>query len=61
MSEIKDSFMRELDKEESGIDGKCAKMNAIVQVMDKDILIKLESESIEPKFYALRWIMLLFC
>ena len=61
MSEVKDCFMRELDKEENGIDGRCAKMTAIVEVMDKDVLKKLKEENIEPKFYALRWVMLLFC
>ena len=61
MMEIRDFFMRELDKEANGIDGKCNEFIAIVELMDKDVIEKLKSENVEPKFYALRWLMLLLC
>jgi hypothetical protein len=61
MSEIKDGFLRELDKEESGIQGKCKAIEEIVKVCDPEVLEELKSENVVTQFYALRWIMLLMC
>ena len=61
MSEIKDGFMRDLDKEQNGIDGKCRAMLVILKSVDFDVWEKLEDERVNPQFYALRWLMLLMC
>lgn len=34
MSELKDGFLRELDQEESGLDGKCKAIEHIVRILD---------------------------
>jgi len=34
MSELKDGFLRELDREDSGIQGKCRIIEQIVEVLD---------------------------
>ena len=36
-------------------------MKEIISVVDPDVVKKLESEGVTPQFYAIRWIMLLFC
>ena len=46
MSEIKDGFLRELDKEESGIQGKCKAIEEIVKVCDPEVLEELKSENV---------------
>jgi len=61
MAEIRNQFMRELDKEEGGIDDKCKHMNEIIKVVDPDVVKKLDAEGVTPQFYAIRWIMLMFC
>ena len=61
MSEIKDGFMRDLDKEKNGIDGKCRAMLSILKTVDYQVWCKLEQERVNPQFYALRWLMLLMC
>ena len=61
MSEIKDGFMRDLDKERNGIDGKCKTMLSILKSVDYQVWVKLEQERVNPQFYALRWLMLLMC
>jgi len=59
MSEIKDGFTRELDKEKCGIDGKCRAFVKIISLIDPPVHKKLIEEKVLPQFYALRWIMLL--
>lgn len=61
MSEIKDGFLRDLDKEESGIQGKCQAIEAILNSVDPLVYKKLKQEKIHTQYYALRWIMLLMC
>ena len=41
MSEIKDGFMRDLDKEKNGIDGKCRQLLHVLRLVDKDVYEKL--------------------
>ena len=52
--------MRELDKEEGGIDEKCTSMVDIIKTVDHAVNDKLSEEGLFPQFYAMRWIMLLF-
>lgn len=46
MSELKDGFLRELDQEESGLDGKCKAIEQIVRVVDPPVYHKLTSERV---------------
>lgn len=46
MSELKDGFLRELDQEESGLDGKCKAIEQIVRVVDPLVYHKLNSERV---------------
>lgn len=46
MSELKDGFLRELDQEESGLDGKCKAIEQIVRVVDPLVYHKLTSERV---------------
>ncbi len=61
MSELKDGFLRDLDRERNGIDGKCRAVLAVLKLVDPDVYEKLEDENVKPQFYALRWLMLLMC
>ena len=48
MSEIKDGFMRELDKEEGGIQGKCQAFLNIIDTCDPDVSNRLKETEIDP-------------
>ena len=48
MSEIKDGFMRDLDKEKNGIDGKCRAMLSILRLVDPPVCEKLDFERVNP-------------
>lgn len=61
MSELKDGFLRDLDREKNGIDGKCKRLVSILKLVDPPVYEKLERERVNPQFYALRWLMLLMC
>ena len=61
MSELKDGFLRDLDRERSGIDGKCGAFINVLRIVDTEVYSKLEYEKVNPQFYALRWVMLLMC
>ena len=61
MMEIRDGFMRELDKEHTGIQGRIKQFSSILKVVDPAIYRNLKNENVNHQFYALRWIMLLMC
>ena len=61
MSELKDGFIRDLDKEKNGIDGKCLALTRILRYVDEPVYDKLIELNVNPQFYALRWLMLLMC
>lgn len=61
MAELKDGFLRDMDKEQSGIHGKCRDIEVIVSKVDPEAYGKLRREKIETQYYALRWVMLLMC
>jgi TBC1 domain family member 13 len=46
MQELKDGFLRELDKEDSGLQGKCKAIDDIVEVCDPKVSAKLKSEQV---------------
>lgn len=47
MSELKDGFMRDMDKEEAGIQGKCKRIEEIIKTVSPPIYQKMRSEKIE--------------
>lgn len=47
MAELKDGFMRDMDKEDNGIHGKCKKIDNIVAAVSPPIYAKMQSEKIE--------------
>jgi len=61
MAEMKDGFMRDMDKEDNGIHGKCKKIEDIIEAVSPPIYKKLRDEKVETQYYALRWVMLLMC
>ena len=61
MSEVQDGFMRDLDKESSGINGKCQAFDNVLRLVDPHVHSKLVYEKVNPNFYSLRWLMLLMC
>ena len=48
MAELKDGFMRDLDKEKSGIDGKCQAFDNVLRLIDPEVHTKLKSENVNP-------------
>ena len=46
MAEIKDGFLREMDKEDSGVYGKCKATEEIVRVYDPEVFEKLMEEDV---------------
>ena len=48
MAELKDGFMRDLDKEKSGIDGKCQEFNSVLGLVDPEVHEKLTKENVNP-------------
>ena len=61
MAELKDGFIRDLDKENTGINGKCKNFEHVLKLVDPPVHEKLTFEKVNPQFYALRWVMLLMC
>jgi len=53
--------LRELDKEQSGINGKVYTYSKILKSVDPMVYEHLELHSVNHNFYALRWVMLLMC
>ena len=49
MAELKDGFMRDMDKEDNGIHGKCKKIDDIIQAVSPPIYKKMKSEKKEQK------------
>ena len=61
MIEIRDGFLRELDREKSGITGKVKTYSNILKEVDPLVYQNLEDQNVNHQFYALRWHMLLMC
>ena len=60
MSDMRDGFIRTLDNEETGINGKIAKFTTIFAQIDLKLITHLEDNNVQPNFYALRQLMLWF-
>lgn len=61
MTEIRDGFLRELDRESSGITGKVYTYAKILKRIEPFLFNHLQEQNVNHNFYALRWIMLLLC
>ena len=48
MGELKDGFMRDLDKEKSGINGKCDEFQRVLKLVDNAVYNKLLREKVNP-------------
>lgn len=59
MSDLRDGFIRTMDSEETGINGKLQKFARIFYQIDRPLYEHLENETVTPNFYALRWLMLM--
>ena len=61
MMEIRDGFLRDLDKEQSGITGRVKAYSDLLLEIDPDVYNNLKKQNVNHQFYALRWVMLLMC
>ena len=61
MIELRDGFLRELDKEKSGIQGRIKQYAEIMKVVEPHAYHTIEQNQVNHQFYSLRWFMLLLC
>lgn len=59
ISDLRDSFLRTLDNENTGINGKVAEFDYLVMKIDPELHTHLSNEGLDPQYYSLRWLMLL--
>jgi hypothetical protein len=59
MAEIRDGFLRTMDNEPSGINGKIRIFSQLMMKVDPDLGYHLQEQNVNPQFYSLRWLMLL--
>lgn len=61
MVELRDGFLRELDKEKNGIQGRIKQYSEIMKVVEPHAYHSIEMNQVNHQFYSLRWFMLLLC
>lgn len=61
MIDLRDGFLRELDKEETGLQGHISHYCSILNHIDPELLNIIEENQVVHQFYCLRWFMLLMC
>ena len=59
MTDMRDSFLRTMDHEDSGINGKVAEFDYLLLRIDPQLHTHLSDEGLDPQYYSLRWLMLL--
>uniref|UniRef100_A0A8C4N5B9 TBC1 domain family member 13 n=1 Tax=Eptatretus burgeri TaxID=7764 RepID=A0A8C4N5B9_EPTBU len=59
MAEIRDNFIKSLDGTQCGIGLHMNRIYSLLHQHDSDLLLHLESQHIEPQFFAFRWLTLL--
>lgn len=59
MTDLRDSFLRTMDHETSGINGKVAEFDFLMMRVDPELHSHLSMEGLDPQYYSLRWLMLL--
>lgn len=60
MSEIRDSFVRSLDMDSLGLSGKMRTVSELLGRLVPEVGRHLEALGIQPYYYAMKWVMLLF-
>lgn len=58
---MRDGFLRELDKEDSGLEGHMKHYAEVLGKVDPDLCEVIEGNEVPHTFYAMRWFMLLMC
>lgn len=61
MTELKDGFLRELDKEKTGIHGRIKQYDEILKSVEPNAHNTITENQVNHQFYSLRWFMLLLC
>ena len=62
MADLRDGFIRELDKEASGLQGHIQHFDRVLRVVDQPVWSQIAEEAqVSHQFYTLRWFMLLMC
>lgn len=59
MTDLRDSFLRTMDHENTGINGKVAEFDYLMMCIDPELHQHLSDEGLDPQYYSLRWLMLL--
>ena len=59
MMDLRDSFLRTMDNENSGINGKVTEFDFLMLQIDPELHQHLSDEGLDPQYYSLRWLMLL--
>ncbi|EAR82239.2 rab-GTPase-TBC domain protein (macronuclear) [Tetrahymena thermophila SB210] len=60
MAEVKDCFIKSLDDSDSGIKARINNLNLLLKDIDPELWENLEQLRLNPHFYSLRWLMLIF-
>lgn len=58
---MRDSFLRELDKEDSGLEGHIKHYAEVLAQVDPELCEVIEGNEVPHTFYCMRWFMLLMC
>jgi hypothetical protein len=61
MEVMRDSFLRELDKEDVGLEGRLKHYAQVLEHADPELFEVIEDNEVPHAFYAMRWFMLLMC
>lgn len=62
MADLRDGFIRELDKEASGLQGHIHHYDRVLRAVDQPVWSEIAEEAqVSHQFYTLRWFMLLMC
>jgi TBC1 domain family member 13 len=59
MAEIRDGFLRTMDNEPTGINGKIRIFAQLLLKIDPALYYHLQEQTVNPQFFSLRWLMLL--
>ncbi len=59
MSDIRDFFIKTLDKTESGISGIMVRFMDTLRMRDRETHERLREQDIKPQFFAFRWLTLM--
>ena len=60
MSELRDNFIRSLDRSDTGLKGTLDQVQETLRILDPEVHQIIEEMNIKYEFFALRWVLLLF-